>query len=469
MLEQDQKQEQNQENKATIQLKYEGGTLISEGLDETIVSQLDGKWDERINQYRFPAYRYADLYRMLFKQKRTFDDQARLYQDLDLESRVRMEAFPYQKAALDKWIENKKKGIIVLPTGSGKSYLGTMAIAEAQRSSLIVVPTIDLMNQWYDILSSAFGETIGLIGGGYYDLQNITVTTYDSAYLYMERFGHKFGLLIFDECHHLPSETYSLAAQFSIAPFRLGLTATPERADGREVLLKELIGPFVYRKEITELSGEYLADYETVTLFVELTEEQKEEYQHFRQIYINFLRQNNISMASANGWTRFIIESSRSEEGRKAFWAYRKQKELFLGSKAKLDLLEKLLHQHRQDRMIIFTEDNRTVFEISRRFLAASITHLTKAKERRDILLKFNNGELRTIATSKVLNEGINVPEANVAVIISGNASVREHVQRLGRILRKREAKRAMLYEVITANTAEEYLGKRRRNHSAYE
>ena len=86
------------------------------------------------------------------------------------------------------------------------------------------------MNQWYDLLCAAFDKTIGLIGGGYYEIEYLTVTTYDSAYRHMDRLGNRWGLIIFDECHHLPGEAYSHAAQMCLAPYRLGLTATPERA-----------------------------------------------------------------------------------------------------------------------------------------------------------------------------------------------------------------------------------------------
>ena len=89
------------------------------------------------------------------------------------------------------------------------------------------------MNQWYDLLCAAFGETVGLIGGGYYEIEDLTVTTYSSAYRHMDRLGNRWGLVIFDECHHLPGDVYSHAAEMCLAPYRLGLTATPERADGR--------------------------------------------------------------------------------------------------------------------------------------------------------------------------------------------------------------------------------------------
>jgi superfamily II DNA or RNA helicase len=160
--------------------------------------------------------------------------------------------------------------------------------------------------------------------------------------------------------------------------------------------------------------------------------------------------------------------SSQSDTGRRAFAAYRRQRALALCAPGKIAVLARLLHQHRGDRTIVFTEDNATVYAISRRFLLPAITHQTKLKERSRILAAFNAGELLAVVTSKVLNEGVNVPEANVAIVLSGSGSVREHVQRLGRILRKGENKRATLYELVAAGTGEERTSEKRREHVAY-
>jgi superfamily II DNA or RNA helicase len=123
---------------------------------------------------------------------------------------------------------------------------------------------------------------------------------------------------------------------------------------------------------------------------------------------------------------------------------------------------------HRADRSIVFTEDNATAYLVSRRFLVPAITHQTKVKERSAILSALAAGTIGAVVTSKVLNEGVDVPDANVAVVLSGSGSVREHVQRLGRILRKKDGKRAVLYELVTANTTEELTSDRRREHDAY-
>ena len=146
--------------------------------------------------------------------------------------------------------------MVVLPTGSGKSQVGLMAIAQVSRSALVVAPTIDLMNQWYDLLCHAFQVEVGLLGGGYHELEDLTVATYDSAYMHMERYGNRFGLIVFDEVHHLPGRSFAAAAEQAIAPFRLGLTATLERPDGAHERVFDLVGPVVYRREITDLAGD---------------------------------------------------------------------------------------------------------------------------------------------------------------------------------------------------------------------
>ena len=139
-----------------------------------------------------------------------------------------------------------------------------------------------------------------------------------------------------------------------------------------------------------------------------------------------------------------------------------------LGATAKLRVLEDILKAHPRDRVLIFTNDNETVHQISRTFLVPAITHRTRTRERKDILEAFNKGEYLALVASKVLNEGVNIPEANVAVVLSGSGTIREHVQRLGRILRRRQGKEAVLYEVISKDTVEDHISDRRR-HEAYE
>jgi superfamily II DNA or RNA helicase len=463
-----------------VEIRFRSGTLEIGGVPASFIGLPSAcVWDKRTACFRAPAASYADLIKTLLRLKIAYSDQARRYETLTAGAVVRREPRPYQNEALAAWEAAGGRGVVVLPTGAGKTLVAHMAIDLRRRSTLVVTPTLDLVRQWHDGLVATFGAPVGIIGGGEYDLRPLTVTTYDSAYLHMENLGARFGLLVFDECHHLPSASYSLSARLALAPFRLGLTATPERdgwttrgqapeGDGDTNALDGLVGPIVYRKDIVSLSGDYLSSYETVRVVVELSPAERAEYAAERALYRQFLEANGISMASPHGWTEFIIRSSRNAEGRRAFEAYRRQRAIAFTAPAKLDYVERLLHQHRHDRAIIFTQDNATVHLVAMRFLLPAITHQTRVSERSEILDGLAKGRYTAIATSKVLNEGVDVPEANVAIVMSGSGSVREHVQRLGRILRKRDGKQAILYELVAGGTSETFTSQRRREHIAY-
>jgi superfamily II DNA or RNA helicase len=451
-----------------VTLSFASGTLDVRGLakDQTDVPGL--VWDARTAGHRAPAYAYANVVRALVQASIAYEDRARAYEEPGLELCIRREPRPYQAEACTAWRRAKGRGVVVLPTGAGKTHVAVLAAAEKNRSTLVVAPTLDLVRQWYDVLRTSFGVEVGVVGGGEHVVRPLTVITYDSAYIHMESLGARFGLVVFDECHHLPSDAYALAARSCLAPYRLGLTATPERVDGRDAMLTDLVGPTVYRKDILELSGSYLSEYDTERITVALSPEARAEYAAERAVYLDFLRSSGIRMSSPTGWGEFIMRSATSVAGQRAMQAYRRQRELAFAAPAKLDYLELLLAEHRRDRVIVFTEHNSMAYAVSRRFLVPTITHQTKVSERSDVLARFSDGRYGVIATSKVLNEGVDVPDANVAVVLSGSGSVREHVQRLGRILRPREGKRAVLYEVVSADTAESYTSDRRREHDAY-
>lgn len=451
-----------------IMLQFESGTLVLEGAGESFAAPSVFQWDGRVRRWRAPAIAYRQAVTELTRQKLAFKDEARGYIEFQFRTDLNVEPRPYQQEAINAWKNSGRRGVVILPTGAGKTFVAQMAIEMTGRSTLVVVPTLDLMNQWYDLLVSSFQAEIGLIGGGYFEPGAIVVTTYASAFRFMEQRGNQFGLLICDECHHLPGSGYRYVAEMAIAPFRLGLTATPERSDGGEALLEELLGPIVYRLEAQHLAGEYLADYSVVRLTVELSREEQEHYQQERAIYRRFIASQGIDFSGLQGWQMFVIQSARSEMGRRAMQAYRESKRIALGTEAKIETLAKLLQRHRRDRVLIFTAENEMVYRISEKFLIPAITHETPIKERSAWLAAFNQGEVLALATSKVLNEGVNIPEAAVAVVLSGSGSTREHIQRLGRILRKQGDKQAILYEVVTAGTAEERISERRRDANQF-
>lgn len=462
-----------------MRLRYHGGTLVLEGAGEDAVLPSPFQWIK--GKPRCPACHYADLQSWL--QSRSVRNGAPRWKRLNLYLADQREPHRFQSEALAAWLDANGRGSVVLPTGAGKTFLAVRAIAHIDRSALIVVPTIDLLHQWYAVLSSAFPQSpIGVWYGGEKDLQEITVTTYHSAALGIGDFGDRFKLLVFDEVHHLPAPSWHEIALMALAPHRLGLTATyptpsvpkgapPQAGEERGVpSLDVLIGPLVYAKTVDDLSGRELADYRTVHIQVDLTAEERVLYDEAYAEYTGYAEENALRESYGAGWWReYTRRSAFNTDARSAKVAERRLRRIVATARAKLHVLDGLLKEHAADQMLIFTEQNELVYEISRCHLIPAITHQSKAKERKEILERFRAGHYRAIVTSRVLNEGVDVPEAKIAVILGGSSNAREYIQRLGRILRKRDNKTALLYEVIARDTIEVGVSQRRRRSVKYE
>jgi superfamily II DNA or RNA helicase len=420
-------------------------------------------WDDRVERFRVPAWHYRHLVEALRAEGSPLVDRAREFSTLELVPALEMTPYPHQHEALAAWCEAERRGVVVLPTGAGKTYLAQLAMQAARCSTLIVVPTLDLMHQWYAHLLAAFPDTpVGLLGGGARDHTALLVATYDSAAIHAEVLGNKYALLIFDECHHLPGEFTRVIAEYALAPYRLGLTATPERSDGKHTDLWALIGPEVYRASTLALSGTVLAPHKIVRLTVKLSASERQRYDLLVETRNRFLQQHGIRLGTLTGWQAFVQASARSRAGRSAMLAHREARAIAFGTAGKLRVLAHLLAQHYPARTLIFTDDNAMVYRIAQACLIPAITHKTAVKERHDILRRFRSGDYPVVVTSRVLNEGVDVPEASIAIVLSGSGSRREHVQRLGRILRRGEGKLAVLYEVVAAATSEEQVARRR-------
>ncbi len=204
---------QAQSTDATRTLTFHDGSLVleGEGTPCPLFRQHGGK-------LRAMPANYKKVIEWLTSHGIAHLDEANLSQPIDATLQTAYEDRPYQREALGAWIQAGCAGRIVLPTGSGKTLAALRAIEYLGRSTLVVLPTLDLMNQWYEILASAFREPVGILGGGYHDVKPLTVTTYDSAFRYVDLYGNRFDLLVFDKVHHLPSESYAQIAELSIAP-----------------------------------------------------------------------------------------------------------------------------------------------------------------------------------------------------------------------------------------------------------
>lgn len=453
----------------TPTLSFDRGTLILHPPPKGKAWMDYATWDDRIEKFRIPAIAYQDLVAKLRSEGVDFNDKAQSFTTftaLELTPSVSMQPYPHQSEALQAWQQSDRRGVVVLPTAAGKTYLAQLAMQVTCHSTLIVVPTLDLMHQWYAHLVAAFPDVeVGLLGGGSRDRTPILVATYDSAAINAEALGNLYGLLVFDECHHLPTDFNRPIAEYAIAPYRLGLTATPDRSDGRHNELYTLIGAEVYRKTAEELAGNALAHHEVVQIRVKLSQQERDRYNNLTTTRNSFLRDSNISLGSLQGWQKFVQASARSQAGRRAMLSHRQAREIALGNEGKLRVLADLLAQHYPERTLIFTNDNATVYRISQELLIPAITHQTPVKERHATLSLFRSGEYKTLVTSHVLNEGVDVPDARIAILLSGTGSMREYIQRLGRVLRRGSDynKQAILYEVIAEDTSEERTSQRRR------
>ncbi len=459
-------------SESPVLLGYDRGTVtVTAGPNGFIFSELPGVvFDPRTSAHRAQGRHYRSIVEQLLKDKIPYEDTARGWANEPAGWKLNAErtARDYQTEAVNAWMKGGRRGVVVMPTGTGKTFMAFLCIEKVSRPTIVVTPKIDLMVQWVRELEQSFGVEVGMVGAGEFSYKPLTVTTYDSAYIHLERWANRYGLVIFDECHHLPGATFSEAANASLAPFRLGLTATPDRADGAEQLLPHLIGPISYRLDINDAS-EFLAPYEARREYVDLTAEEDETYRNCREEYKKFAADRGISMTGMDGFRRFLFEASKTPEGWKAMRAFREQKRIIQAASGKFKLLEHLLIRHANDRVLIFTADNATVYEIARRYLIPAMTNQTKPKERKAILSNFHSGAFNAVVTCQVLNEGVDVPSAGVGIVLSGTGSATENVQRLGRILRKYGDKQAVLYEVIARNTAEEFVSDRRRQHRAFQ
>jgi superfamily II DNA or RNA helicase len=168
-------------------------------------------------------------------------------------------------------------------------------------------------------------------------------------------------------------------------------------------------------------------------------------------------------LRSVADFQKFIITTGRDPKAREALLARNRAVKVAVNSEAKLTVLAQQLEAYRKEKILIFTLHNDLVYRISQRFLVPAITYQTPREERREILANFGNGKYPAVVTSQVLDEGVDVPDASVGLVLGGTGSNREYVQRLGRLLRKKEGKLARLIEIISKETME--VGTSRRRH----
>ncbi|MHA1953111.1 MAG: DEAD/DEAH box helicase [Candidatus Heimdallarchaeaceae archaeon] len=423
------------------------------------------------NEYRAPPHKYNLILNLLeqkgFRVKSLVLEDSSLSESYVSKFKVKLKLRDYQNEALDQFMRNNGSGVVILPTAAGKTLIGLKAIEELGEKAVIVVPTKNLLYQWIDHISkytSLTRDMIGQLGDQEKVIKEVTVTTYDSARLNINLLRKNFNLLIFDEAHHGAAKETLKVLEGLPAKFRLGLTATPDRSDRGEELLFKLIGKPIIVAKISDLARDgYVANYKLKSIKVPLDEEERILYDEYMKIYRGYLRRRKIHIKTPQDYERYLVfRVNQDSEAKAALDAHRKARTLVFSSKSKLRKIENILQDHQNDKVIIFSEFNDMVYQISRNHFIPAITHETKSIEREDILGKFSKGEYSKIVTGKVLDEGWDCGSVNVGVIVSGTGQARQFIQRLGRILRPKEGE-AVLYELVSPETLEAGTVKRRR------
>ncbi|MCE4609783.1 MAG: DEAD/DEAH box helicase [Desulfurococcales archaeon] len=420
-------------------------------------------YDREKKEYKAPGHFYPSIVRKLQEKNLHIVDKIGLLDDGSLPRSISFKGTlrPYQEKALEAWRKSGYRGIIALPTGAGKTVIAIAGLAELQKRALIVVYTKEHVKQWIDSIKK-FSDAGALVGAYYGDekkLAPITVTTYQTAYRKLRLFATLFPLVIFDEAHHLPAEKFKAISVGLPAPYRLGLSATVEREDGKHVELFPLLGGIVYRTtpgELTRLG--YLAPYVVRRVKVDLLPGEKKEYEMYK-------RQFRL-LSRGLSFNELLARAKKGDpEAIQAIRIHAKMRDIVQYSEAKLRKAEEIIRQElkKGSKIIVFTQYKKQAEEIARRVNGLLLHGGLDKRKRARILETFKQLDSGVMVVTTVGDEGLDIPDANVGVFVSGTGSPRQFIQRLGRLLRPKDGKQAVLYEIIVAGTSEEYQSRKRR------
>lgn len=423
--------------------------------------------DDKGVTYRVPPYYFRNLYGEMKYLGVEVEDPAGLMREKPLPETPILRNIAlrdYQAEALEKWVENGYRGIIALPTGAGKTIVAIAALTKKPVRTLIVAYTREQMFQWRDSIvkyTNVDSRYIGLMYSEEKRISPITITTYQTGFRVINDISPNYGMLIIDEVHHLPADKFKHIVLHSLAEYMLGLSATPIREDGKHEELFPLMGGIVYYRSPSDLMKRgYLAKYKIVTVRVDLTEEERRTFEELRRRYRE--------LAGLRRFEEVLEDAKRGDQ--KAIEALKINSEirmLLSRSKAKVDAVAEIARKEieKGSKIIVFTQYVDQAKEIARKLGAYLITGETSVDDRKTFLRKFREEPSGILVVTTVGDEGLDIPDANVGIIVSGTGSRRQFIQRLGRLLRpKKNDVEAVMYEVVLKKTMEEFQARRRKN-----
>lgn len=462
-------------------LTFHEGTLCLTGITPAAIDRLGDQaevWvqDDREDLFRTDAFRYADVRDPLREKFQPPISDLVLSEAATGQSRRGPIAFSQgpvhrlrddQRRAAQAWLAAGQRGVMVMPTGTGKTVVAIELIRRCACSTLVVVPIRDLMYQWHARLLETTGIDAGLIGDGVHRVSPISVTTYDSAAIHMPRIGNRFELVVFDEVHHLPGQWRSDAARMSAAPRRMGLTATLPSDETKCQLIETLVGPIVHHESIDQARGRTLAEYRVRRIPVHLTDAERRRYRELSGIVQHFVADRRSDDPTFR-WEKIFALAAEDAEARRCLRAFRLKSKIEERASGKMRVLEDLFRLHTGEPILVFVGSNVMAREISLRFLVPCLLSHCGKRERADLLKGLADGTYPVLVANRVLDEGVDLPAVKVAIVLGGTASGRQAIQRLGRVLRKGSGRDATLYEVVTEQTGEVTRSRTRRRNKAY-
>lgn len=424
-------------------------------------------YNKNLKAYEVPPGKFFDILNKLSSLGVEIDDRTSIMKSLQLnfDVKLRVELRDYQSEALEKWKANDKKGIIALPTGSGKTIIGIAAISEVKERTLIITYTKEQLNQWIDMIMKFTNIPSSMISAFYSEekrLAPITVSTYQTAFRYIDQLSFRYSFLIVDEVHHLPADKFRTIALGMYSPTRMGLSATVIREDGRHVDLFPLMGGIVYYKTPQEMVDRgYLAPYETFIVRVRLTDEERLKYERLKEAYKNITKGMPFKEVLAKAQKGNPVMARALKIHNEMLQIYQKAKEK---EKAVVKLVKNELAAG--SKILVFTQYIDQAEELGKLLGAKVLTGSTDPKLRKKILEEFRDEKSGVLVLTTVGDEGLDIPDVNVGIIVAGTGSRRQFVQRLGRLLRPGPGKIAKLYEIVTSGTAEEAQMRKRKKLS---
>lgn len=365
--------------------------------------------------------------------------------------------------ALVAWEMAGRRGLVAHPGASIRVAVALAAAARTGVGTLIAAPAPWAALAWRRALAERYTGDVGWADDGPARLTALTVCTPDGARRHRDALARRFTLVIVDDARDLGGGAVTDLLERATAPWRLGLADAAPRSAAALSRLRRLVGPTAHELTLAELPEVSPCSFDVVVLGVALDAAERAAYDLDAGVLRGALREFFDTSPFAS-WQDFLRLAPRGHEGQRALGALARMRRLLGQSKAKTELVELLLRRHARERVVVLTPDNASAHAVAKRALVMPITSELSRREREAAIRAFRRGTLRALVSAQGLEARADVPDADVLIVAGGSRGEREHLQRLGRLLRPGAGVRGVVYELVTQQTLEVGQAQRRRH-----